>query len=376
MAALDAWSGGYRTVIDSAEHLLGVLPKGEARIEAAVDDLCRAVDALSAEAHSLGRQNFESTAEPTLTLDAALNEAASQARVAQVLFAASAAVGEETSANRDVQTAGKQGRVLSATVSEARSDLSETPLSVFRFEAAPGVEVSLADAVAALRIESRAALDRVVVECDRTASGMLSAIADRKDAVLGSLGSIAKQLEQSMPSVKAVFQLVSRAWNWLLKSIKSLQAIADQLPLDELKAKLEPIVAFARPRTAIERLLDVDGARAEIDAWRLGAPLGVDAIAGARTELAALTARFVAAAENARLIQGILAGIAGLVAMKLTGPMAPLVIPSVHMLIVASVVVLAIDCADAHASVNFVKGIRQVGRDLSQQTDASHGQRA
>src|SRR5262245_9364866 len=166
MAALDARAGGYRTVIDSAEHLLGVLPKGQARIDIAVEDLCRAVDSLDAAADPIGRHGFEAApggaAEPAVTPDAALNQAAAEARIAQILFAASAAVGEE----KDDPGADVLGDVVSA----ARSDVVVPPPSAQRFDAADA-SISVPEAVKKLRQETNEALDRLVIECERTTTG-------------------------------------------------------------------------------------------------------------------------------------------------------------------------------------------------------------
>ncbi len=82
-------------------------------------------------------------------------------------------------------------------------------------------------------------------------------------------------------------------------------------------------------------------------------------------------ARFIATAEKARILLGIIGGLGGLLAVKLSGPTAPLVLPGAYMVIVAALVVVAMDYADSIDTLNTVKGIRAIGRELSVAAEAS-----
>ncbi len=200
MTPFDTPSGGFRTVVDSAESLLQALDRPGAAIDYAVGRLCQAADELSS--IGSGRFAFE-TADPSrepvaVSPEEALSEAAVQARLAQLLFAASKAVGEDAT---DDDRASPLREVVQLARTDFQTPEGSEPLA---FESSQLTAArDLADAVEAFRREAESALDTIIDHCERTISQTVSAIVDRKDALLDAIGSVAQQLSTAAcrPSV-------------------------------------------------------------------------------------------------------------------------------------------------------------------------------
>ncbi|MFI6292428.1 hypothetical protein ACIBEJ_12635 [Nonomuraea sp. NPDC050790] len=281
---------------------------------------------------------------------ALLAEAARDLALSQALISAAQPDGRE-SLPRGPQ--GPGGALRDARDSLGRLAAALEPSGDFGFEAATGASPDLPTAVAALRQEAAACLDRIH---ERSAGVASSALA--KIPGVSTVTTTAQEMLDSLGVAAIAGTLTKLAAQALSKALTALHRLIPLGVLDRLNTAVSHLAdGLGQDKAAgpllVSALLGTDNVRAALDERLTGDTLERARLDGARAELAELGDRFGGQMD---LLAIAITVSTGLVAWLASPPAAG----AVAALLLGVVLVLAADYADAWPAPATVRGVRTV----------------
>ena len=331
----------------------------EQEIEYTVDQLKKAV--ADTEEQRPGRIGFSESgnagARAPLPPWDQLTVAAADAAVAQVLFAASDAVGEQTART------GPDG--LRHAVRSADANLVNLePTAPAAHEFSGKRRFSSEDLTKATHLfqdQAKDALDRIMESSDAGVSKLFNALAAQKDKILDAFSKAAELF--AAPSDAGFF--IQKGWEKLLSALQVIRQIVNSDSLEQVREYLSEWEKAMSVRAVLKKIFGYDELAAQIEALHLAISYPVERVDLSSSELAELKERFATMVGNIRTITAIAAPLLSLSTIHLTGPLAPLVMPACYALSIAAIVLLGRDFTGSGLS-NEGRGMRRIVEKLQQ----------
>jgi hypothetical protein len=186
--------------------------------------------------------------QPALTVADQLTIAVADAAVAQVLFAASQAVGEKAA-----RTAPEVLQMAIESAGDCLESLQATALNTYGFAAQPPPKTNSANLQQALdtfRNQAHTAVSGILDTADNTVSRDIKKVWDQRQKIVEAF-SQASAFFEALPENAA---LLRRAWDKLLSALHTLQKISAALPVDEAKSFLDKLAKADILRVTLESI--------------------------------------------------------------------------------------------------------------------------
>ncbi len=329
-----------QAVIDSSRAVANAFdskhpaPRREAEISVAIDLLKDSLAEIQGE--PVARAGFaaredEVKSAPRLSLEEKLAVAAADATTAQVLFAASKAVGE---------TADRAGaEPLRAVLQIVDADAAPVQ-SVQHFREASHIRsADAAHAMATFRAQAARSLEQVVQESAELIEKIFGYLAEKTDTLVEAFGLKDQLLELRQQAAP----LLRSAWEKLLSALRSLREMVEQVHDDEAKKQLTELVQSATLSAALGGLFGRPAVNALLQGFETATYSDPEPVDKLSDQLASLEERFRTLVSYIKRIDFVVALSGSLIAAHITGPFGVLAAPAAHSLAILGVVVLGRD---------------------------------
>ncbi|MFI6386559.1 hypothetical protein [Nonomuraea sp. NPDC050540] len=357
---LDGLARSARSLQDTVGELHAALTAGDERRAGYARD--RLAEQARAALGDSGAYGFEPPRPgphaPTPDPDDLLAGAVRDLALSQALISAAADGGEADGSGGGVGVDGGSGRLRAAGDSLGRLAAALKPPDHFGFEAAASASPDLPTAIATLRQEAAACLDRIH---ERSAGVAGAALA--KIPVVSTVATTTQEILDKLGVGALTGTLTKLAARALHKALTALHHLIPAAALDRVNAAVSQLAdGLDKDKAAgpllVSALLGTDGVRSALDE-RLGRDaLDRARLDGARAELAELGDRFGKHMDVLAIAITVSTGLAAWLAT-------PLAAGAVAALLLGVVLVLAADYADAWSLPVTVRGVRTVVEDAT-----------